>query len=68
MTVQVIPKYETKDLLVVLGSDDRPICRATLYKIISRDPTFPEPVTKKPNRWIKDHVDNWLESKSKLSA
>ncbi len=68
MQAQVIPKYETQDLLVVLGSETKPIARATLYRIIKRDPTFPKPVNCNPNRWIAEHVHRWIESHSKLSA
>jgi|TARA_R100001440_G_scaffold7403_1_gene14513 predicted DNA-binding transcriptional regulator AlpA len=42
--------------------------RTSLYKIRTTDASFPEPAFKKPRRWTRTQIINWIDKKSHMDA
>ena len=42
--------------------------RTSLYKIMTTDASFPEPAFKKPRRWTRTQIINWIDKKSHMDA
>ena len=42
--------------------------RTSLYKIRTTDASFPEPAFKKPRRWTRPQIINWIDKKSHMDA
>ena len=42
--------------------------RTSLYKIRTTDASFPEPAFKKPRRWTRTQIINWIDQKSHMSS
>tara|TARA_R100000231_G_C5218210_1_gene132678 strand:+ start:123 stop:338 length:216 start_codon:yes stop_codon:yes gene_type:complete len=42
--------------------------RTSLYKIRTTDESFPEPAFKKPRRWTRTQIINWIDQKSHMSV
>ena len=42
--------------------------RTSLYKIRTTDASFPEPAFKKPRRWTRTQIINWIDQKSHMDA
>ena len=40
----------------------------SLYKIRTTDASFPEPAFKKPRRWTRTQIINWIDKKSHMDA
>ena len=42
--------------------------RTSLYKIRTTDASFPEPAFKKPRRWTRTQIINWIDKKSHMDV
>ena len=42
--------------------------RTSLYKIRTTDASFPEPAFKKPRRWTRRQIINWIYKKSHMDV
>ena len=42
--------------------------RTSLYKIRTTDAAFPEPAFKKPRRWTRTQIINWIDKKSHMDV
>ena len=46
----------------------RSMSRTSLYKIRTTDASFPEPAFKKPRRWTRTQIINWIDKKSHMDV
>ena len=61
--VAPLEKIDQQEVMQLLGKS-----RSALYQLRTKDQTFPKPLDHMPLRWLRSHIESWLDSHNRAGA